>query len=441
MISRLRSGAPWQGVWRTISSDYLLGGVLLALALALVLVACLPQMSAQGANDVVWRAEMLRRFGNGGWVEAARSVLETLGVFHVADAAGVRLLLALLALALLTRLVDSVEELWRGRRGAAPPEDTAWNMVDEEWTELVARLRRQRMRVAKESTTGLAANGTEQPEIVRADRWPWGELGAVLVYLGGLLLLSSIAFTALWSWHTESLSATVGKSVPLKHGSGLALELEKLSQDGRSGTGKIWREETLVGAGKVAVGRPLTGGGVGVYLVGSGAGLRVRASLSDTLDLELATGPEQTGQTELLLAFTEDETRQVVGVPDAGLVLFLTMPQYAQGGALPWVQILDSGSGQFILEQNAPDDVPLTVGDVSFVFTPVPCARVRVVHDPGAFWSQLGLVVLLAGLVLWGRWPPRRLWLCRLAGSDEESGRVRVAGDVQGLVALDVRDE
>jgi cytochrome c biogenesis protein ResB len=157
--------------------------------------------------------------------------------------------------------------------------------------------------------------------------------------------------------------------------------------------------------------------------------------------LELATGSEQTGQTELLLTFAEDETRQSVGVPDAGLVLFLTMPQSTQGGTQPWVQVLESGSGQFIFEQNAPDGAPLTVGGVSFVLTPVPCARVQVTHDPGIFWSQLGLVVLLAGLVLWGRWPPRRLWLWRMPSSDNELGRVRVAGDVQGLVRLDDQDE
>jgi hypothetical protein len=116
-------------------------------------------------------------------------------------------------------------------------------------------------------------------------------------------------------------------------------------------------------------------------------------------------------------------------------------PQSAQGSVQPWVQVLESGSGQFILEQNAPDGAPLTVGGVSFVLTPVPCARVRVTHDPGVFWSQLGLVLLLAGLVLWGRWPPRRLWLWRLAGSDDEPDKVKVAGDVQGLVRLDAQDE
>jgi hypothetical protein len=419
--------------------------VLLTLALALVLAAWLPQMSALGADDVTWQTEMLRRFGSEGWMETARPFLRTLGVFRLADATGIHVLLALLALTLLARLVDSVEGLWQGRPGGGLPEELEYQAVDEDWAELVARLRRQRMAVAEDNAAGPVENGAEQPQIARADRWPWGELGVVLVYLGGLLLLASMAFTALWSWRIESLSIAAGESVPLEHGSGLTLQLEELSQDGRRGAGKIWRGETAVGAGEVAVGRPLRGGGVGVHLVGNGAGLRVRASLSDTLALELAAGSEQAGQTELLLTFNDDETRQSVGVPDAGLVLFLTMPQSApqsaQGSVQPWVQVLESGSGQFILEQNAPDGAPLTVGGVSFVLTPVPCARVRVTHDPGVFWSQLGLVLLLAGLVLWGRWPPRRLWLWRLAGSDDEPDKVKVAGDVQGLVRLDAQDE
>ncbi len=434
MISRLRSSNPWRGTWWIISSDYLLGGVLLTLALALILAAWLPQMSALGADDAVWQAEMLRRFGSGGWVEAARPFLQTLGVFRVADAVGLRLSLALLALALLTRLVDSVEGLWQGRRGAAPQENMAWKVMDEDWAELIAKLRRQRLHVAEESATGQATNGAEQTGIVVCvDRWPWGELGAALVYLGGLLLLSSMVVTALWSWRVGALSVAAGESVPLEHGHHLAVQLEELSQDGRRGVGKIWRGETLVSAGEVSVGRPLTGGGVGVYLVGSGAGLRVRASLSDSLALELATGPYRAGQKELLLTFGEDEARRTVGVPDAGLVLLLTMPPSAGEGTSPQVQVFESGSGQLILEQDAPTDTPLVVGDVSFVLTPVPYAQVQVVHDPGAFWSQLGVLGLLAGLVLRGGWPPRRLWLRRLAGSDKGPGRVEAAGDVQGL--------
>ncbi len=425
-MPRFRSGDPWRALWRVATSDYVLGAVLLALALALVLAAWLPQMPAEGTGKAAWEAEVFRRFGGRGWSDAMRSALQAVGAFCVADTVGLRSLLAFLALSLLARLFDSAEGVWRGWRGDAPPDDAPWMRVTGDWDELVANLRRQRFRiVAKE----------EQADIARADRWPWGELGPVVVYLGGLVVLAGMAATALWGWRAGPFAVAAGGSVPLGHGSNLALQLERLTQDGQRGVGQVWSEgETLVGAGDLSVGRPLTGGGVGAYLVGSGAGIRLQARLSDTQVLELMAESDQEGQEELVLTFTEDDARRWVSVPEVGLVLFLTMPQPVQGGTLLWVQALELDSGQFVLEQDAPADATLAIGDVSFVLTPVPCVQIQVVHDPGACWSQLGVLGLLVGALLWGRWPLRRLWLRRLAGD------IEAVGDVQGS-GLDVQVE
>jgi cytochrome c biogenesis protein ResB len=431
-MSRFRSGDPWRALWQVATSDYVLGTVLLALALALILATWLPQMPAEGAGKAAWEAEVFRRFGGRGWSDAMRSALQAVGAFRVADTIGLRSLLALLALSLLARLFDSAEGLWRGWRDDAPPHDAPWARVTGDWDELVASLRRQRFRI-------VAKGG--QADVALADRWPWGELGPVLVYLGGLVVLAGMAATALWGWCAGPFVVAAGESVSLGHESNLVLQLEELTQDGQRGAGKVWREgETLVGAGDMSVGRPLTGGGVGVYLVGSGAGLRLQAKLNSTQVLELVTGSDQEGQEELVLTFTEDDARRWVSVPEVGLVLFLTMPQPVQRGTLPWVQALELGSGQFILEPDAPADATLAIGDVSFDLTPVPCVQIQVVHDPGAFWSQLGVAGLLVGVLLWGLWPPRRLWLRRLAGGDKSPGDIEVVGDVRGS-GLDVQVE
>lgn len=432
MMPRFRFGDPWRVLWQIATSDYLLGGVLLALALALLLAAWLPQTSARGpALDVAWQAQVQRRFGGVAWFETVRALLQALGAFHVTGAAWFRLLLALLALALLARLVDSVEGLWQGWRGSAPPTGASWVGQVGAWTfeELVTSLRRRRIRVV-DITAGEAGDGAGPPvEVVRADRWPWGELGPILVYLGGLLVLLGAAVVALRGWQTGSLPVAIGEAVRLEHGSDLTLRLQALSDDGRRGAGEIWyQEDRLVGAGDLAVGRPLTGRGVGAYLVGSGTGVQVRATLSDTQVLELATGPDQEARDELTLTFTEDEPRQLVGVLETDLVLLLTMPRPIQTGALPRVQVFESGSGQPILEQDASADAALTVGDVSFMLASTPYAEIRVFYSPGAFWSQLGVIGLVAGLLLWGLWPPQRLWLRRQDG-------VEAVGDVRLLAS------
>lgn len=470
MMPRFR----FEDLWRIVASDYLLGVVLLTLALALLSAAWLPQASVGGSTlDVDWQAEVQRRFGDAAWFDVIRSPLQAIGAFNVVDAPGFRLLLALLALSLLARLVDGAEGLWQGRRGGAPPEGASWVRMDARESSLGPAAPRLRTRLALRARLGSdKAVGTNDPpgqvgagksseraferlvaglrrrhlrvvieregeEVVRADRWPWGELGPVLVYLGGLMALLGVAVTALWGWRVGPLPVTAGESVPLGHESNLTLRLNELTPDGRRGVGEIWHGgDTLVGAGDLSVGRPLVGGDVGAYLVGSGPGLRARATLSEAQTLELVTGSGKEAQEELILTFTEAEPRRLVGVPEADLVLFLAMSPPGQMDVLLQLQVLDSGSGRFVLEQDVPTDTTLTMGGITFVFASIPYAEIRLVRDPGAFWSQLGVIWLVAGMFLWGLWPPRRLWLRRSAGSAGSVGGVEVAGDVGLLSAL-----
>lgn len=443
MMPRFGSNDPWRALWQIVVGDYTLGLLLLALALALLLAAWLPQTSAgEAAVDVDWQAEVERRWGGEAWFDAVRSPLQALGAFFVADAAWFRLLLAFLALALFARLIDRAEALWVGRRMDAAPEETAWKGVEGTFEALVARLRRWRFRIATVNQEGEAEQARETPSnersrLVRADRWPWGELGPMLVYLGGLVVLLGAAITARWGWQMGPLPLTAGERIALGHGSNLTLQLEELAQDGQRGVGKIWRDgDTLVGTGDLAQGRPLTGGGVGAYLVGSGPGLRVRATSSDAQVLGLALGPDTETREELVLAFTEDEPLYQLGVPDAKLVLLLTIRGLVGVDALPQVQVFESGSGELIVDQDASVDTMLKVDGVSINLTSIPYAQIRVVNDPGAFGSQLGVILLMAGAVLWALWPPRRLWLRHRADACGPSGKVEVAGDVGWLPPL-----
>jgi hypothetical protein len=369
MIRRLRFDNPWRLLWRGATSDKLLACVLLALALALFLAAWLPQTSVDQLNsDLAWQAEVQRRFGELAWFEAIRTPLETIGAFYVADALGFRLLLALLALALLARLVDSVEKLWRGWRAYA------------------------------------SLRGT------RRDKHPiWGDLGSVAVYLGGSVILLGAAITDLGGWRIGPLAVAPGESIPLNQNGDLTFHLESLGADGQHGVGELWHgAETRLGMGDLAVGQPLTGGGIGVYLVGSGSGLQVQAMSSDGQPLQLITGANAAPMEQAVIALTEEMPRHLVGIPEANLVLMLTMPQVEQTNALAQVQIFEEGSGEFVLEQEISDETIIPVKDVNLALIPIPYARVQLVHDRGAFWIQVGVIGLIIGAILRGFWSRHR---------------------------------
>jgi hypothetical protein len=383
-MPRFRIYDPWRALWQIATSNYLLAVALLTLAVALLLAAWLPQTSrGELDRDLAWQAEVQQRFGEFGWFDTLRGLLQTVGVFYVTDAVWYRLGLSLLALALLSRLVDSGERLWRGWR--APTE------IDE-----------------LQTTSGDPEESPLETESSKkTSRW-WGEFGAAAVYGGGLLILVGATFVSTWGWQAGPLPVPPGESLSLGHNTGLSFRLDSLAPDGKRGVGELWRDEdTLVSSGEIALGRPLEGDGVGVYLVGNGFALRVEATSIDGQPLDLLTGPRATAQRDAVLMFTEDEPRHLVAAPEVGLVLLLTMREADQSGRTPQIQIFDEDSGELLLGQESFADTNLTVREVSFTLSPMNYASVRAVYDRGAFWVQLGVVGLIAGAAVWV-WGPRQ---------------------------------
>jgi hypothetical protein len=375
-MPRFRFDDPWRTLWRVSTSDVLLAGTLLALALALLLAAWLPQTSKSGLDlDLSWQADIQQRFGGIAWFDTVRGPLQTLGVFNITGAIWYRLFLALLAVALLARLVDSADRLWYGSRGEQ-----------------------------REQGTGEPQReGSEETDAPRVERRRWGDFGTVTAYGSSVLALVGVAIASLWGWNVGPLPMPPGESFPLGHDTELAFRLESLSPDGQRGFGELWRaEDTLVNAGEMALGQPLEGDGVGVYLVGSGQALQIKATAGDGRTLELITGPAARAQEDPILMFTEDEPRHLVAAPEMGLVLLLTMPESNQNTGIAQVQVFDQDSGELLPGQEALDDTTLTVRDASFLITPARYAKVRVVNDRGAFWVQIGVLGLVIGAAVRG---------------------------------------
>jgi hypothetical protein len=398
-MPRFHLDRPWRTLWGIATSGYLLATVLLVLALSLLVAAWFPQTSREGlTNDVEWQAEVQRRFGEAGWFNTLRSALEAVGAFHVADALGFRVILALLTFCLLVRIVDTLDRV--------RPSRLQWGdrhaQVDD---------------TAPDGTADAAHEpGNVIPGRARLVRWPWKEIGALAAYLGVLLILLGVAITHQNGWREGPLSVTVGNSIPLGNTSGLTLRLIDLDPVGRRGVAEIWRsEETLISSGDLTEGEPLVGASVGAFLVGSGTGWSVQATRGDQ-GLELATGPGRAAQTELDLIFSETDARQLVGVPEADLVLLLAMPDSQSAEASIQAQVFEEGSGTYIDEREITAETTFTVRDVTWSLKPIPFAEIEVIHDRGLFWSQLGALGAILGLsfvglgFIWTRWKlPRGL--------------------------------
>lgn len=104
---------PWRIAWNILAGDTLLAFALLALALLIALAGWLPQ-APDSANDPMafsrWLGEAQARFGG------TFAFLHQVGLFSLEHSLALRLLIALVAVCLAVRLVESIQAAWSARR-------------------------------------------------------------------------------------------------------------------------------------------------------------------------------------------------------------------------------------------------------------------------------------------------------------------------------------
>ncbi len=421
-----RSTDPWRMAWQTATSPLIFGILLLALALALGLIAWLPQAPPNDTSSITyitWQTTVNNRF------DGLDTFLETLGLFQIKQAAWFRLLLALIGLSLITQLIEALDALLAQRRAKEPPIQSPALKVDRDMDDVLAELRHRRFRLIPLSLPKATndADDSDNASMVAADRWPWGDLAPVVIYLGGLILLLGLVLTARSGWRSDTVRLAPGKSAVVEQSPALTFHLDALAADGQSGQGSLRRNGVQVASDELAVGQPLRANGLGVYLVGSGASIMVSGILSDGQPLQLSGPSEITSTSSLTLMFSDEEPRQYLEVPQAGIYLQLTMPRPVEIGAMPQVQAYNQQTGNLLSEEQATASQALDISGVSFEFAPTAHAQITFVHDPGAWWLQVGGILLGAGLLFRGLWPPRRLWVRR------QPDGIDVLGDVAAL--------
>lgn len=384
----------WHALWRLVTSDLLLAAALLGVAAGMAALAWLPQLPTEDpAAYSRWLAQVQTRFGG------AAQPLRFLGLFTVRQALGFRLPLAVLAGCLVARAVEQTDRLRVGRRPAQPV---------GEWTPIAtaslnkaeASLRRARYRV-------LSGGEADEPWL-QADRWPWAELAGVVTHAAPLLILMGGLATTLWGWRVEDLVARPGETIELPM-TGQQLELQEM-------------------AGNVQL---VTPGGILARVEGTGPGVRASARNADGRLLTMHRTVGGPTASALTLTLTIEQRDAYFALPEAGLVVRLALePGSAVDADVPLeLQVYRSPSGQLALQTLVEEDIELAIGETRLTLTRAPYIRLSLVHNPGAWPTGLGILLMavsVGGVLLW---PVRRVWV------KEGRGGVAAAGDIPlGLV-------
>jgi cytochrome c biogenesis protein ResB len=371
---------PWRTAWQIATSDYLMAALLLGITAGLITTTWLPQMPA--ADPVAyaqWLSETQARF------EDATPMMQALGLFTITRSSGFRIIMALLAGALLLRLVEIGDRLHKNREVTSPTGE--WHdLAHVDLSDVTHDLRRWRYRIL------------HGPSLLQADRWPWADLFPLLAHSGGLLLLIGLLVTHLWGWRTEGLIVQSG---------------QRLALPGTE-TWIRWDDST-----HGVTHSP----GIRAIIEDQVPGIQIRADDGTGQPLSLRQTSDTEPAAQLTVALVED---QFFAIPEAQLIVRLApLPDHAVEAHSPaLIQIYRSPSGRLATEIQVEEETELSVDDVALEFTPVPYARLTVISNPGIWPTSAGLVVLTAGLLGTISWPARRLWLRK------EAERVEAAGDL-----------
>lgn len=440
---------PLSVLWRVFAAPQTLMVLLGLIALALILGTLVPQIPAAARGDPqAWLTTRLSTLG------PLSSLGQTLRLYDLAHAFWFRLLLALVALCLLVRAVESAELAWRATAG-------------NRWTPASLALwggRPPQVRVSSPLPPGdvqsrlddaLAAAGYHWSDVPGApgttrvaSHWAlllWARpvgYGALLVALAGMAIL------AIWGWQSAvwqampgeirvvdptSLEAPNGRAAGQDTTAPLQVRLddfELVVEDGRLRDYRsevTWLEGTVVQEQDTAgAGQPSTVQGVALRQVGYLPTIRLRGLHGDGKPLVLQTADEQSGGPDgVEIVFPTAGAQPAVLIPSHDLVLALSFePLCESGGPAVHVDVLRGGAGVPEPVGSLYEDGSLKFDglqvDLEMVYRPL----LRLDHRPG-----MGLVVgglLLALITLAASWlvPPALVWIA--AGPDGEgSTRLR----------------
>lgn len=395
-LDALEQRDTWRSIWQALTSDAL--AVFLCAALALLGLAslALPQSPAAGAADPVaysqWQTAAQAQAG------PAYALLETLGLFDLAQSLWVRLLMWALAGVLLARLVDRAIRLASAHRLGDQLQDETRLRVTEQaapLSELAAVLRARRYRVT--TPPPGAAN-----DWIRADRAPWAELLSLALHLGLLLALAGTMMNSLFGWSVTRLP--VGELSPAQLPGGLITERIELLTVSRPDNRAIVRfgpagEPVTLTQGSSARAPAIPGNlfscCLTLQLAELTAEYQVEARRADGTPLTITLSSYAMPAAQALLTFRPGETERSFAVGDASAGVIVSSRgdgDRARVFTIPDGQVLTDTVIQPSLTISAP------AGLMTIEFDARDGAVIAARYQPGVPLLWIGVALALAGL-------------------------------------------
>jgi len=387
------------------------------MALLLALAAWLPQAPDSTADPIAfsrWRAETQARLGT------AFAPLREAGLLSLEASPALRGLIALATLGLLVRMLDALQATFRANRFQPPPSPPPFQVsVEQTLDDITSLLRRKRFCILREG------------DCVHAVHFPMPYIGQLAVYLGALLLIVSLAFSAVTGWRTSNLALGVGQLLPLNGQPGALYDVRLDALDStQRGQVSLLQESETVGTGYVAPSRPVELGGLTIALVDTGPAIRASATLTDGQPLRIQSSAASAPVTELALLLAQDEPDRFFAVPDAELVVRLS-----RGADAPHTiraQVYRSRTGTLLFDDMVPSDGQVKVENVALHLKVETYAVLGVTRDPGRPITLIGIVILALGLIISTCWPAAQLWLI---SSPNETRVIGEADTVQAITS------
>lgn len=393
------AGAVWPRLWQALSHPLWTAALTMITAAAVVAHLFLPQLPTALAADPLARGAWLAET-TGQW--PAGAALASLGLFDLAQAPLLRILLPVLALALLLRLYQRLRLAWLARTLAPPVHPlplthtfdlTLPGPAAAEMATLTARCTR----------SGQSSDAGDDPQTGWGDchhRHTWPAAG---IEIGLLLALLAFALNLRGGWQIGGLQIDPGEARSLAPYSAQTLALDADAT-------------ALTLCCPAAAPLPVDGRGprlpaaTQVQITQISPALRVTAAAAGQPLLLQGIEQGRTPAAALLVRFPQARSERTVAIPDRNLFLRLT----GVGPSQFRVQALDAAN-QVLLTEEVAAAQTLTVAGVELNLHPTRSVGVAVARRPWLGLLALGAALALAGLAWRWRFPYARVGVRRNA--------------------------
>jgi len=380
----------WQSAWQLAASDSLFALPLIGLAVLLAATAILPQTPRGDSTAYArWLSDTQLRFGG------AADALAAIGLFDVLHSAVFRALVGLLGFVLIVRFIDRVRDFQAASRSGDPPVAGAPSVETSRSADLLLQSLRGYRTVKRDTVT-------------IAQRMPIAYLGAIAVYVGGLVLLLGLMLSPLIDWRIEALSAMPGAATPIPN-TPYTLRVSSITADGAVELALL-QDGAPIAQGVAAPGRPLSGGGIGLFVRDILPALRASGRDENGRPLDLLTSADSAPSTDLLLTFDADHPDAFFVTPRAQFAVRVSLRGQVSDRAYQVTVFSNPDAAQIAEASLRPGDRLSANGSI-FEFQNESHAFVDVAQAPSQAITLAGLLTALAGLALVVAYPPRRIWL------------------------------